>query len=98
MKTQSAKAKFYVYELYDPLNDKVFYIGKGSGDRINKHESLVRQNKHNNKHLANKIKKMWKLDIDVGKRKIFFTNNEAEAYIFEKKHLKLLKKHFLIQK
>ena len=31
------KLGYYVYLLIDPRNDKVFYVGKGKGNRINQH-------------------------------------------------------------
>ena len=33
--------KYYVYELIDPRNGEVFYVGKGSGKRAYKHERAV---------------------------------------------------------
>jgi hypothetical protein len=37
--TQSTieKLGYYVYLLIDPRNDKVFYVGKGKGNRVNQH-------------------------------------------------------------
>jgi hypothetical protein len=28
---------FYVYDLIDPRNNRTFYVGKGSGDRVSEH-------------------------------------------------------------
>ncbi len=33
----AAVLRYYVYALSDPRNGRVFYIGKGIGDRINAH-------------------------------------------------------------
>ena len=30
--------KYYVYHLIDPRDNSVFYIGKGTGNRINDHQ------------------------------------------------------------
>lgn len=38
MKKRTTKARFYVYELIDPRTDEVFYVGKGSGNRVHVHE------------------------------------------------------------
>ena len=37
------EARFYVYELIDPRDGKVFYIGKGQGRRIYGHEAEAAQ-------------------------------------------------------
>jgi hypothetical protein len=34
--------KFYVYYLIDPRNNNIFWVGKGSGNRMTKHEYLTR--------------------------------------------------------
>ena len=31
---------FYVYELIDPFNNEVFYVGKGTNNRVLEHNSL----------------------------------------------------------
>jgi len=38
------KSNYYVYHLVDPKDQIVFYVGKGSGNRANCHESQVKRN------------------------------------------------------
>jgi hypothetical protein len=35
---ETNKYKWYVYELIDPRTNRPFYVGKGSGNRIDHHE------------------------------------------------------------
>lgn len=53
------KNKFYVYELIDCSNNKVFYVGKGQKYRCFQSIYAFRNGRviNNNKHLFNKIKK-----------------------------------------
>ncbi len=39
--------QWYVYELRDPTNGEVFYVGKGQGDRIDDHEREAEKAKNN---------------------------------------------------
>ena len=34
---------YYVYELIDPRDDRVFYVGKGKKGRIDQHEAEARK-------------------------------------------------------
>lgn len=43
-KSLRALGEFYVYALADPRNKQVFYIGKGSGNRIFDHEKTISSN------------------------------------------------------
>jgi hypothetical protein len=38
-----ADKRYYVYALVDPRDGKIFYIGKGCGDRIKQHVREARQ-------------------------------------------------------
>lgn len=49
---------FYVYQLIDPRNGKIFYVGKGSGDRLNDHERDVLRGKVTNKEKTNRMKQI----------------------------------------
>ena len=53
---------YYVYSLKSSLDDTIFYIGKGTGKRMYKHLSISMGNSllnQKNKHLYNKIKKLY---------------------------------------
>lgn len=76
-------AKYYVYSLSNPFNSKVFYIGKGCGDRINNHEMEARTGKGHNEAKLDIIKSILKKGEEVTKRIIKRFNNEAEAYKYE---------------
>ncbi len=49
--------KYYVYELIDPRNSKIFYVGKGKEKRMYSHISRVKNGKipNKNKHLFHKM-------------------------------------------
>lgn len=75
--------KFYVYELINPINNKVFYIGKGTGDRAKYHQSHIEKyNKDicNNKHKYDIIKNVLNEDLDVKINYVFMSDDESECY------------------
>lgn len=76
------KREHYVYQLIDPRNDKPFYIGLGTGNRMYAHERLTKKNKisNNNKILFYKIKKILKLNLSIKYIKLEsnLTLNEAK--------------------
>ena len=73
-----AEAKWYVYELIDPRNDEVFYVGKGSGNRIDAHG---RDSDNCNDKKTRKIKSIG--SKNVIRRKFASFWSEQEAYICE---------------
>lgn len=75
------EAKWYVYELYDPRDNSVFYVGKGSGNRINAHESEAKNGVCS--HKCNKIRSLWRQNLKVGKRKVAYFWDEGDAYRHE---------------
>ena len=74
--------QYYVYELIDPNTNKPFYIGKGSKLRMYYHAKEVQRNRipNNNKHLFNKINKIFKFGLKIKYKKIYLTENEDDAY------------------
>lgn len=77
--------KYYVYKLIDPRDDKIFYIGKGTGLRMYNHVSNVKRDRILNKKLHSKIKKILESGNRVKYIKVFLTDCESDAYSKEKK-------------
>lgn len=86
-KASQAEWKYYVYELIDPRTDEVFYVGKGSGDRIDQHERETADGVSSKK--CNKIRKIQNEGFLIGKRKIAFFKDEKSAYEFEDERIRL---------
>jgi hypothetical protein len=74
--------KYYVYSLTSSIDNKIFYIGKGSGERMYKHITIAKRkgNHYNkNKHLYNKILNIINNDGQIIYNKIFESDDEAEV-------------------
>lgn len=72
--------KPYVYTLAYP-DGKVFYVGKGTGNRIDDHERQARIGIRS--HKCSVIRKIWKEGGQVLRQKVAFFDTEDEAYQFE---------------
>jgi hypothetical protein len=75
--------KYYVYTLSD--NHKIFYIGKGSGDRMYRHLKKVKRGATtDNHHLDNKLQKMLRDGVQISYNKVYETGDEGLAYAHER--------------
>jgi len=81
--------KWYVYNLIDPRNEQVFYVGKGFGQRMFVHKcralKWVKDNKKNkvNAKLYHKILSILAEHNDYIALKVFETFDEKEALYYE---------------
>lgn len=78
-------AKYYVYFLKD--GDDVFYVGKGTGNRMYYHyKTALKTNIR--LPVLDKIRKMVSENRTIVYEKVFETNDQQEAYIKEKTTIK----------
>lgn len=85
--------KYYVYELINPIDNHVFYVGKGSGNRMYVHEKRAKRSHselNENKKLRNKIKSILNSGDEIVYKQIFFTDNAIEAYTKESERIQEL--------
>lgn len=75
-------AKFYVYELVDPRDGAVFYVGKGMGHRIANHETEARRAAFVTRKVS-RIREIWADGLQVERRHVAYFWSEADAYSFE---------------
>lgn len=85
---EKIEKKYYVYELAYPesMGGKVFYVGKGKGDRIHMHEHYVLTGdvKHSgNTHKDTVIRRIIDSGQEITKRKVAFFDAEMDALIYE---------------
>lgn len=72
--------RFYVYILCRP-NGKPFYVGKGSGKRIFKHDTEARNGCEC--HKCRVIRKIWRNGGEIIRYTVLTTDNEQEAFAYE---------------
>lgn len=78
--------RWYIYELRNPLTGRIFYEGKGKGDRSAEHEQEARRFLDHPMRLKHKHKviiEIWDAGLQVEREVIFRTDNECEAYQVE---------------
>jgi hypothetical protein len=73
--------QFYVYGLIDPRTNLPFYIGKGSGNRVDQHEVEARAGKQS--HKCNYIRELWREGCEVSKVTYKAFKSEKAAFKYE---------------
>lgn len=81
-KSLMSLGEFYVYGLIDPRTDKIFYIGKGKGNRVFEHEIESLNSPYSDKLKLKTISEIKKEGLEV---KIIINSNltEDEAFASE---------------
>ncbi len=92
-KTLASINGFYVYALIDPRDDKVFYIGKGTGNRVFSHEIESEKSNKSEKKKLQKIREIEKDGFFVKRLLVNWGLNENEAFASEATLINLLN-HF----
>jgi hypothetical protein len=77
-------APFYVYELVDPRDGSVFYVGKGKGRRISHHVRTARRGIVDNAEKFKRIQAIHDAGLTVGERIISRHVKEGDAYAAER--------------
>lgn len=81
---------YYVYALVDPRNDKVFYIGKGIGNRVFSHEIESGKSPASEKKKLHKIRDIEENGYSVKRLIVNWGLSEDEAFIAEATLINLL--------
>lgn len=81
---------YYVYALVDPRDDKVFYIGKGTGNRVFSHEMESGKSPKSEKKKLQKIRNIEKDGFSVKRLIVNWGLSENEAFVAEATLINLL--------
>ena len=82
---QGATPKYYVYELIDPRDGSVFYVGKGCRDRYAHHEAAARAGSASEK--SDRINAILAGGDKIECRIVQRFDSEVQAYRFESLHI-----------
>lgn len=83
--------EYYVYGLIDPRNDSVFYIGKGTGNRVFQHVAESGKNPDSEKMKLQRIKEIETSNVCVKHVLINWGLSESEAFAAEASLINLIK-------
>ena len=81
--------KCYVYALVDPRDNRIFYVGKGTGNRVYQHAQAALTDDSKNLKLST-IREIKGLGLDVKYYIIRHNLSEQEAYLVESSIIDLL--------
>lgn len=81
---------YYVYALVDPRDDKVFYIGKGTGNRVFAHEMESGKSPESERKKIQKIQDIEKTGFSVKRLILNWGLSDNEAFIAEATLINLL--------
>ena len=70
------QAGFYVYALIDPIDSRIFYVGKGIGGRVLKHEERTRRGVLQNRAKVKRIQSIYAQGKEVVRRVLFVSDSE----------------------
>lgn len=79
--------KFYVYDLIDPRNGEVFYVGKGTGNRVRQHVRGAQAGRVANIHKHRRIMEIIESGHQVTEQIVAEFDSEATAYQFERQRI-----------
>lgn len=80
---------YYVYLLVDPRDNKIFYVGKGHGNRVFQHE-IEAESEERDSAKCNKINEIKASNAEVVKYIVRWGMSEEEAFILESSLIDLL--------
>lgn len=84
------KIGYYVYLLVDPRTDKIFYVGKGRGSRINHHLLGALEENTKETEKIKRIREIQKAEMEVGHTILRHGLTEKEAFEVESATIDLL--------
>lgn len=82
---QSTSKHPYVYALAYPesMGGQIFYVGMGTGHRINAHEREARKGETHNSYKMGVIRKIWNKGEQVVRKKLAFFDTNEDARLYE---------------
>lgn len=86
----SEHGDYYVYGLIDPRNNKLFYIGKGTGNRVFQHEIESDKNPESEKAKLTTIRNIEDAHLEVDHILINWGLTESEAFASEASLINLI--------